>query len=585
MSNPIDVLREERDRERAAREAAEERASVAERERDEGVSYWRGKAAYFERREKLVREAAEAEVVALRAELAEAKTNQFPEIDESLLPDSVSGASWDPATLTALAEAHCRHAWDHNMEVKAWVVLTLLGERAAREAAEREREEMLLNEAEARRAATLDRERAEAAEADAKQLREALEHIPRCGNCMSGRTWACETYQGALGSAAAADKLDSCPHCGLKGKPFCWCGEHAPVREAAARAELAEANARADKWLARYEAERDDRARERAAREAAERERRDLEQRMDDEIVAHGKTEERAEAAERERDELLDERWRYVQAVEAAEADNQRLRDALVRKESDDREFCKGGTETCERCVGSCGIEESWDDIKPTAIVQAVGGVIEDAYSRVNRPGPGSFSVDGAKYVLAVEARAEAAERERDALRGELEQAYDCCARPSGTCFDPSVLTKVGSADPSAADVDGADKPDVASGGHHESVGERQGRQPALPTQLLVDAAGFVWRDFGEGYLSGCPFNPDNEPLPEPITAYVRAEAAEAREQQLRVDRHEAWEALEDILMCEGDSFTEVAERARRGLARKWAALASGQPADSQEGA
>jgi hypothetical protein len=38
----------------------------------------------------------------------------------------------------------------------------------------------------------------------------------------------------ALGSAAAADKLDSCPHCGLKGKPFCWCGEHAPVREAAA---------------------------------------------------------------------------------------------------------------------------------------------------------------------------------------------------------------------------------------------------------------------------------------------------------------------------------------------------------------
>jgi hypothetical protein len=64
-----------------------------------------------------------------------------------------------------------------------------------------------------------------------------------------------------------------------------------------------------------------------------------------------------------------------------------------------------------------------------------------------------------------------------------------------------------------------------------------------------------------------------------------RAEAAEAREQQLRVDRHEAWEALEDILMCEGDSFTEVAERARRGLARKWAALASGQPADSQEGA
>ena len=44
---------------------------------------------------------------------------------------------------------------------------------------------------------------------------------------------------------------------------------------------------------------------------------------------------------------------------------------------------------------------------------------------------------------------------------------------------------------------------------------------PDLPKRILVDGTGFVWRDFGEGYLSMCPGNPDNEPLPEPITAYV----------------------------------------------------------------
>jgi hypothetical protein len=44
-------MREERDRERAARE-------TAERERGEGVAYWRNKARYFEQREKLIRESA-----------------------------------------------------------------------------------------------------------------------------------------------------------------------------------------------------------------------------------------------------------------------------------------------------------------------------------------------------------------------------------------------------------------------------------------------------------------------------------------------------------------------------------------------
>lgn len=43
----------------------------------------------------------------------------------------------------------------------------------------------------------------------------------------------------------------------------------------------------------------------------------------------------------------------------------------------------------------------------------------------------------------------------------------------------------------------------------------------ALPNRILVDAAGYVWRDFGEGYLSMAPQNPDNEPIPEPVTVYL----------------------------------------------------------------
>jgi hypothetical protein len=181
-----------------------------------------------------------AEVVALRAELAEARASQFPEIDESLLPDGVSAASWDPVTLTARAEAHCRHAWDHNMEVKAWVVLTLLRERAAREAAERERdtirEQYLESNGHWDAMWSKEQERAEAAEAREQQLREALERLrDNAGEPRVDYPKAlADQVETALGSAAAADKLDSCPHCGLKGKPFCWCGEHAPVREAAA---------------------------------------------------------------------------------------------------------------------------------------------------------------------------------------------------------------------------------------------------------------------------------------------------------------------------------------------------------------
>lgn len=68
---------------------------------------------------------------------------------------------------------------------------------------------------------------------------------------------------------------------------------------------------------------------------------------------------------------------------------------------------------------------------------------------------------------------------------------------------------------------------------------------PDLPAKILVDAAGFVWRQWdGEDYLSGCPFNPDNEPLPEPITAYVpESDLARLRDglrriAELRLDEH-----------------------------------------------
>lgn len=42
-----------------------------------------------------------------------------------------------------------------------------------------------------------------------------------------------------------------------------------------------------------------------------------------------------------------------------------------------------------------------------------------------------------------------------------------------------------------------------------------------MPKRILVDADGYVWRDFGEGFLSMAPSNPDNEPLPEPVAVYM----------------------------------------------------------------
>jgi hypothetical protein len=42
------------------------------------------------------------------------------------------------------------------------------------------------------------------------------------------------------------------------------------------------------------------------------------------------------------------------------------------------------------------------------------------------------------------------------------------------------------------------------------------------PHLLAVDANGYVWRAYlNEGYWSMAPVNPDNSPIPEPITYYA----------------------------------------------------------------
>lgn len=48
------------------------------------------------------------------------------------------------------------------------------------------------------------------------------------------------------------------------------------------------------------------------------------------------------------------------------------------------------------------------------------------------------------------------------------------------------------------------------------------------PPMLAVDANGYVWRVYPE-YWSMCPVNPDNEPVPEPVTFYAPIEHGWAR--------------------------------------------------------
>lgn len=46
------------------------------------------------------------------------------------------------------------------------------------------------------------------------------------------------------------------------------------------------------------------------------------------------------------------------------------------------------------------------------------------------------------------------------------------------------------------------------------------GKFDPRPPRLVVDADGYVWRDYGE-YFSMCPVTDGNGPMPEPLTVYV----------------------------------------------------------------
>ena len=63
-------------------------------------------------------------------------TPQEYRVPGRLLPGKVGPAWWDPAMLRSAAEAHVRHSFDHDMILKAWVVLLLLESHAALEEAE-----------------------------------------------------------------------------------------------------------------------------------------------------------------------------------------------------------------------------------------------------------------------------------------------------------------------------------------------------------------------------------------------------------------------------------------------------------------
>jgi hypothetical protein len=54
------------------------------------------------------------------------------------------------------------------------------------------------------------------------------------------------------------------------------------------------------------------------------------------------------------------------------------------------------------------------------------------------------------------------------------------------------------------------------------------------PPRLAVDAEGYVWRVYPE-YWSMCPVNPDNEPVPEPVTYYELVEPAEVHKEPMRL--------------------------------------------------
>jgi len=46
-------------------------------------------------------------------------------------------------------------------------------------------------------------------------------------------------------------------------------------------------------------------------------------------------------------------------------------------------------------------------------------------------------------------------------------------------------------------------------------------------TAVAEDADGYWWRVFDDGTWSMCPTNPDNSPIPQPVTFYVRRDSRE----------------------------------------------------------
>jgi len=66
--------------------------------------------------------------------------------------------------------------------------------------------------------------------------------------------------------------------------------------------------------------------------------------------------------------------------------------------------------------------------------------------------------------------------------------------------------------------------------------------RPDLPDRIGIDAHGYGWRAWDDSDLwSMVPQNPDNEPVPEPVTWYVPEDAARAEAARYR-------EALEQII-------------------------------------
>lgn len=46
---------------------------------------------------------------------------------------------------------------------------------------------------------------------------------------------------------------------------------------------------------------------------------------------------------------------------------------------------------------------------------------------------------------------------------------------------------------------------------------------PELPPRLAIDADGYVWRVYNDGRWSMARINPDNSPIPQPVTYYEPA--------------------------------------------------------------